>query len=824
MPNPTLSIETFRHIQREFGFSDDALLPQEFVDRLDLQENLRGLGYILQALELLRAEVGSEFESFFRLSAEAEYALRDTVLRLSDEHPQFYNRHKQKGWCDEYPVYALCFELATSARIKRSTEKIRLVKLFLRHYWDNEDRIDAEFTKTSSKLKESAGALRLLLQNDNEFDSALFVRSELAQVIGQRLEEYLEDTDNLQSKTQNYIRQLAHFFLLNWKGRETKKRRYAKRRSFGKRNFDLSYPVPNDPLLRMHKREPAEQKAIKESGLLPDDLALDIDVVEERPEPTQKRPKFRAQRIHTVLDSQQKLLRVFDISQRLQRAHNGHALDKHLIQPYEILAFFKALAGLKLSALPTTKLSALFCCWGLLLTGRTLSELLTMRFNDFSKEGLFSDDGETYWWRFNVTAATKEQSTAATVLRCPKALLPLVNALHPDGIAAKPQQLIPDSVSEKELDKELYRFFKNLDKKTQIKLSTEKLKNFCLHRMIAKGQQDPVLLLFAFGGYSYQTRVTRFYSHTTTTEIAAQLNTFWSELQQDIQQIQPDAQLPEGLTSFVAKEHNQMGSNTVPTTEELTQLTNQLRHRLSLFKRLELQMSVQKVVEYHNHYVIYTAIMLLQGTGYRAVKNPLPLLSFFLPEYHAVVISDKDDDDFTNTRIVAVAPVLEQQLLNYQHHIVHLRHHLAVLQPELSEHVKLALNKLTTALVNSLTQNHSLITQVKNNDHLPGPLFYLSHKHRQLKYHAITPKWLQAQLENFAYPINFGRHVLRSHLLQKSVPPELTNFQMGHWSTGEAALGDYSAFEISEAIALLNPVIDTMLQEQGWYAIPTLLN
>ncbi len=252
MPSPTLSIETFRHFQREFGFSDDALLPQEFVVRLDLPENLRGIGYILQVLELLRSEVGSEFESFFRLSAEAEYALRDTVLRLSDEHPQFYNRHKQKGWCDEYPVYALCFELATSARIKRSTQNIRFVKLFLQHYWNNEDRIDAEFTKTSSKLKEAAGALRLLLQNDNEFDSALFVRSELAQIIGQRLEEYLEDTDNLQSKTQNYIRQLAHFFLLDWKGRETKKRRYAKRRSFGKRNFDLSYPVPNDPLLRMH--------------------------------------------------------------------------------------------------------------------------------------------------------------------------------------------------------------------------------------------------------------------------------------------------------------------------------------------------------------------------------------------------------------------------------------------------------------------------------------------------------------------------------------------------------------------------------------------
>ncbi len=98
----------------------------------------------------------------------------------------------------------------------------------------------------------------------------------------------------------------------------------------------------------MHKREPAEQQAIEESGLLPDDLALDIDVVEERPEPAQNRPKFRAQLIHTVLDSQQKPSRVFDISQRSQRAHNGHALDKHLIQPYEILAFFKALAGIKL--------------------------------------------------------------------------------------------------------------------------------------------------------------------------------------------------------------------------------------------------------------------------------------------------------------------------------------------------------------------------------------------------------------------------------------------------------------------------------------------
>ncbi len=136
-----------------------------------------------------------------------------------------------------------------------------------------------------------------------------------------------------------------------------------------------------------------------------------------------------------------------------------------------------------------------------------------MRFNDFSKEGLFSDDGETYWWRFNVTAATKEQSTAATVLRCPKALLPLVNALQPDGIAAKPQQLIPDSVSEKTVNIKSYIAFLKISIRKLKSSSVRKTKKFLPSSNDSQRTAIPVLLLFAFGGYSYQTRVTRFY-HT----------------------------------------------------------------------------------------------------------------------------------------------------------------------------------------------------------------------------------------------------------------------------------------------------------------------
>ncbi|MDD4864228.1 MAG: hypothetical protein PHE38_09470 [Alishewanella agri] len=817
------SIDSFRLIQRQLGFTDDELLPQEFVVRLDLPDSLRGIFYIAKALDLLRSELGSEFENFFHISEKAETALNATIGGLLEKHPHLRNSQKQNGWCENQPIYALVFELAASVKIKSSTENIRLVKLFLEHYWNNQERIDAEFTSTSSKLREASGALRLLLQNDNEFDSAPFVRFESAQAIGERLEEFLETSESLQLKTQNYIRQLAHFFLLNWKGKEIKKRRYAPRRNFGKRNFDLSYPVPNEPLLRMHKREPAVQQAIEESGLLPDDLSLDIDVLEERPEPAQKRPKFRVQKIHTVLDSQQKLLRVFDISQRLQRAHNGHALDKHVIQPYEILALFNRLKSINYSELNITELSALICCWGLLVTGRSLSEFLSMRFNDLGKEGVFCEEDLTYWWCFNIPAATKEQRNATTVISCPKDIVTLLKLLHPGGAKAKPQQLIPESIKEIDLDKEFIRFFKGLYKKTRITLSIEKLKNFCLHRMISKGQQDPIFLLFAFGDYSYQTRVTRFYSKTTTTEIAEQLNTFWRDVLSDLRMIEPDIQLPEGLINFEAKEDKALGSNSVPVNEELLKLTTDLCQKLSLFKRLELQMYVHKLIEYHNNYVLYTSVMLLQGTGYRAVKNPLPIFTFFLPEYHAMVISDKDDEDFTNTRIVAVAPVLEEQLLNYQHHVLHLRHHLALIQPELSEHINQAFNKLQTSFLNTMTQNHSLIGQIKNNDRLPGPLFHLSLRLNHIQFHAITPKWLKSQLFQFDYPINFGRHILRTHLLKQSAPPELINFQMGHWSTGEAALGDYSSFEISEAIALLRPVINIMLKDQGWRPQPTLL-
>ncbi|WP_445426675.1 hypothetical protein [Alishewanella sp. HL-SH06] len=379
------------------------------------------------------------------------------------------------------------------------------------------------------------------------------------------------------------------------------------------------------------------------------------------------------------------------------------------------------------------------------------------------------------------------------------------------------------------IPQEIHNLLKLFAKKTQISLSIDKIKHFCLHRIIAVGKQDPVILLYAFGGYSYQTRVTRFYSQIPISNIVAELNKFWHDVKTTINQIDPDWLLPEGLGTFqevpplLTAQPLLIGSKVMPSLAELNKLTGRLASPFSTANKAMVQQSIDALINYHNHYVTYTAMMLLAATGYRAVRNPLPLLSLFLPHYHCMVISDKDDEDFTNTRIVAVGSILAQQLNYYQNHIEKLCNLIIILKPELGEHIHSAIDKLRIALLNSFGENQTLLKSVKNNVKLPGPLFELQMKQDSLQCIAISPKTLKARLKGFKFPINFGRHVLRSYLLKKQLPSELINFQLGHWSTGEAALGDYSSFELNEAINLLTPIIDEMLQEQGWQALPTLL-
>ncbi len=72
-------------------------------------------------------------------------------------------------------------------------------------------------------------------------------------------------------------------------------------------------------------------------------------------------------------------------------------------------------------------------------------------------------------------------------------------------------------------------------------------------------------------------------------------------------------------------------------------------------------------------------------------------------------------------------------------------------------------------------------------------------------------------------PLNFGRHYIRRYLQMADIHQELIKFQLGHWVTGETPLEKCSSLIHSEAIEQLCPVLNDMLIEIGWNALPSLI-
>ena len=119
------------------------------------------------------------------------------------------------------------------------------------------------------------------------------------------------------------------------------------------------------------------------------------------------------------------------------------------------------------------------------------------------------------------------------------------------------------------------------------------------------------------------------------------------------------------------EQHIGVGSCFTPTKIALqTWISTTAAHLKTHFQSRQITRQIESLIEYHNAYTIYTLGMLLSGTGYRAVCNPLPSLSLIFPERNTLCISDKDSTKtFSHMRVIVCARLLRQQLQFYQVHI-----------------------------------------------------------------------------------------------------------------------------------------------------------
>ncbi len=229
-----------------------------------------------------------------------------------------------------------------------------------------------------------------------------------------------------------------------------------------------------------------------------------------------------------------------------------------------------------------------------------------------------------------------------------------------------------------------------------------------------------------------------------------------------------------------------VGSRICPTEEAIQRLVTGLREQVATWRR-HLPYEGLAVHEFHNAYTSYCLWMLLFATGYRAVRDPFHSLKEVDLRQGFVVISDKDGDDYFNSRLVWLPSLCLEQLACYRRHRQGLVERLWVMNPQTAGHLR---------------------------EESPPLFFYLDTRGR---FESVSPATLSNRSKAiFTLPINANRHFLRTRLREKDVPGEIVDAFMGHWEHGQEPYGRYSSLSPMDYRRMLEAPLQEVLQESGW--------
>ena len=237
-----------------------------------------------------------------------------------------------------------------------------------------------------------------------------------------------------------------------------------------------------------------------------------------------------------------------------------------------------------------------------------------------------------------------------------------------------------------------------------------------------------------------------------------------------------------------------IGSPFCPKSETVQGLVVALKE--SLAKATGAPTSILKLLRMHNSMTRYTAFMIAYGTGFRAVRDPF--LSAAAVDWKSgfAAISDKDNEDGYNSRLIWIPPDCLQQLKLFKEHQQNLLCRLSVLIPNISSRLK---DRRRLA---------------------PGRfMFYAMSGDDSGKYLAkpLSPKLLGQKLRDvFALPINANRHYLRSTMLARGCPVEVINAFMGHFERGEEPWGKFSGLSPIAYRNALDHFLTPLMRDDGW--------
>ncbi|HKT31031.1 MAG TPA: site-specific integrase [Gammaproteobacteria bacterium] len=199
----------------------------------------------------------------------------------------------------------------------------------------------------------------------------------------------------------------------------------------------------------------------------------------------------------------------------------------------------------------------------------------------------------------------------------------------------------------------------------------------------------------------------------------------------------------------------------------------------------------------HNLYAVYTAMLLMHGTGHRPVLDP-----FCYPigdDDDCAVIEDKVMTTQHAQRLVVLPRIAKTQVQNY-------RVHLAALAK------RLRMNPGGKPLARSIEY------LLRPTQRLPPiPFLFLLRNGGTV---SLAPSSMRQFLADWPYPLNLGRHFIGTGLLRAGLRAECITFQLGHLVPEASAAGPESLWSPASLVAVLQPALDKLMAEQGWQALP----
>jgi len=348
-------------------------------------------------------------------------------------------------------------------------------------------------------------------------------------------------------------------------------------------------------------------------------------------------------------------------------------------------------------------------------------------------------------------------------------------------------------------------FISSVNGRNSTRLTTNRISDYLFDVISSQDDADLTTAMFIIGrehflgrNPSYYTSISVAHLQAIYTEVCRNIrDRHFSEKPRDNQKL-----INNELTGCW-RESNQaihVGSPFRPTSHTVANLVAELK--ASLRRSAKAAPDVSKLMRIHNCMTRYTAYMIAFSTGFRAIRDPFLSAAEIDWDSGFAVLSDKDNEDGYNSRLIWLPPVCLQQLKFFQEHQQNALYRFNILMPDLFS------------------------APDRPRRDAPGRyMFFSKEDEKSGEYESLTlrPSLLGRNLHSlYALPFNASRHYIRSCLLERRCPIEVINAFMGHFERGEEPWGVFSGLS---AIAYRNSLMDVLvplLDQDGWEALPGL--